>query len=237
MRVIIPAAGVGSRLRPHTERCPKAAIRVAGRPLLAHMLETLGGAGVDEVVCVSGWLGDVLERTLEGCRPRPRLVFVRNPCYATTNSIVSIALTRDWWQEEFCIIDSDVCVRPQVVDMLLSAHGNALVIDASRSPEVIDMKAEVRGGRVWYLDKKLPSERTGGEFFGLSRWSTRGSRALSDAIDQLLGQGCDDAWYEFAIREVAQSVPIQPLYTDASQWIEVDTSDDLGDAERFFRQA
>ena len=38
---IVPAAGVGTRLRPHTHTVPKALINVAGRPILAHILDGL----------------------------------------------------------------------------------------------------------------------------------------------------------------------------------------------------
>ncbi|MBD3298184.1 MAG: NTP transferase domain-containing protein, partial [candidate division Zixibacteria bacterium] len=39
--VIIPAAGVGTRLRPHTHTAPKALLQVAGKPILGHILDRL----------------------------------------------------------------------------------------------------------------------------------------------------------------------------------------------------
>jgi glucose-1-phosphate thymidylyltransferase len=57
-RAIIPVAGVGSRLRPHTHTMPKALIHVAGRPILAHILDDLERLGVQDVVLVVGHMGD-----------------------------------------------------------------------------------------------------------------------------------------------------------------------------------
>jgi glucose-1-phosphate thymidylyltransferase len=57
-RAIIPVAGVGSRLRPHTHTVPKALIYVAGRPILAHILDDLERLGVQDVVLVIGHMGD-----------------------------------------------------------------------------------------------------------------------------------------------------------------------------------
>ncbi len=57
-RAIIPVAGVGSRLRPHTHTMPKALIHVAGRPILAHILDDLEQLGVKDVVLVVGHMGD-----------------------------------------------------------------------------------------------------------------------------------------------------------------------------------
>jgi glucose-1-phosphate thymidylyltransferase len=57
-RAIIPVAGVGSRLRPHTHTMPKALIHVAGRPILAHILDDLERLGVKDVVLVVGHMGE-----------------------------------------------------------------------------------------------------------------------------------------------------------------------------------
>ena len=55
---IIPVAGVGSRLRPHTHTVPKALINVAGKPMLAHILDELGRLGISSVTLVVGHMGD-----------------------------------------------------------------------------------------------------------------------------------------------------------------------------------
>jgi glucose-1-phosphate thymidylyltransferase len=55
---IVPAAGVGTRLRPHTHTIPKALINVAGRPILAHILDGLISEGVERVVVIVGYMGD-----------------------------------------------------------------------------------------------------------------------------------------------------------------------------------
>jgi glucose-1-phosphate thymidylyltransferase len=55
---IVPAAGVGMRLRPHTHTVPKALINVAGRPILAHILDGLIGEGVERVILIVGYMGD-----------------------------------------------------------------------------------------------------------------------------------------------------------------------------------
>lgn len=55
---VIPAAGVGTRLRPHTHTLPKALINVAGRPILAHILDGLLEEGIERYVIVVGYMGD-----------------------------------------------------------------------------------------------------------------------------------------------------------------------------------
>lgn len=55
---VVPAAGAGTRLRPHTYTKPKPLLPVAGRPILGHLLDGLLEAGVRRVVLVVGAMGD-----------------------------------------------------------------------------------------------------------------------------------------------------------------------------------
>ena len=61
MKAIVPAAGIGTRLRPHTYTQPKALLHVAGKSILAHIIDELVAVGVDEIVVVVGYLGERIE--------------------------------------------------------------------------------------------------------------------------------------------------------------------------------
>src|SRR5262245_5292308 len=62
MKVIIPLAGYGSRLRPHTYTRPKPLIDVAGKPALGHLLDKLRVLhNVEEYIFIVGYLGDQIE--------------------------------------------------------------------------------------------------------------------------------------------------------------------------------
>ncbi len=58
MKVIIPVAGIGTRLRPHTHTAPKALLYVAGKPLLGHILDSLKDIEFEEITFIIGFLGD-----------------------------------------------------------------------------------------------------------------------------------------------------------------------------------
>ncbi len=62
MRIVIPMAGYGTRLRPHTWSKPKPLVSVAGKPVLGHVLDTFDRLpGIDEVIFVVGYLGEQVE--------------------------------------------------------------------------------------------------------------------------------------------------------------------------------
>ena len=55
MKAIIPVAGIGSRLRPHTHTQPKALVPVAGKPILGHIIDSLKEVGINEFIFVIGY--------------------------------------------------------------------------------------------------------------------------------------------------------------------------------------
>jgi NDP-sugar pyrophosphorylase family protein len=59
--VAILAGGLATRLKPMTEKIPKALVTVAGEPFLAHQLRLLGSAGLRRVVICAGYLGEMIE--------------------------------------------------------------------------------------------------------------------------------------------------------------------------------
>ncbi len=61
MRAIIPVAGVGMRLRPHTYTLPKVLLNVAGKPILAHILDALIEQGIEKATIITGYMGKLVQ--------------------------------------------------------------------------------------------------------------------------------------------------------------------------------
>lgn len=70
MKAIIPVAGAGTKLRPHTYTQPKALIPIAGKTVLSIIVDQLRSAGINDFVFVVGYLGDKIQdyvkETFEG---------------------------------------------------------------------------------------------------------------------------------------------------------------------------
>jgi glucose-1-phosphate thymidylyltransferase len=62
MQVIIPLAGKGTRLRPHTHLVPKPMLKVAGRPVMDWVMDRLAGLDVSEIIYITGHLKEQVEQ-------------------------------------------------------------------------------------------------------------------------------------------------------------------------------
>ena len=76
MKAIIPVAGIGSRLRPHTHTQPKALVPVAGKPILGHIIDSIVEVGIHELIFVVGYLGDKIQTYVTEKYPNLKASFV-----------------------------------------------------------------------------------------------------------------------------------------------------------------
>lgn len=75
MKVVIPMAGYGKRLRPLTYSRPKPLINIAGQPMLKHVIDSLQGIDIDEYIFIVGYLGDQIEEYITNdCNVRASFV-------------------------------------------------------------------------------------------------------------------------------------------------------------------
>lgn len=90
MQAIIPLAGKGTRLRPHTHLVPKPLLKVAGRPVMDWVMDRLDGLDVHELIFITGHLKDQVEqyaRTRYSIASR----FIEQPVQDGTAGAVNLA--------------------------------------------------------------------------------------------------------------------------------------------------
>src|SRR6202158_997768 len=90
-KAMVLAAGLGVRMRPLTDRMPKPLIRVAGRPLLDHVLDKLAEAGVGEAIVNVHYLPDqIIDHTAGRARPWVIISDERDQVLGTGGGIVKV---------------------------------------------------------------------------------------------------------------------------------------------------
>jgi len=108
MKAMILAAGRGERMRPLTDRVPKALLEVGGRPLIAHLIERLARSGHTEVVVNVSHLAGMIEQELgDGSRYDVRIVYSREVEPLETAGGIAFALPL-LGDAPFVVINSDV---------------------------------------------------------------------------------------------------------------------------------
>jgi glucose-1-phosphate thymidylyltransferase len=88
MKAIIPVAGAGAKLRPHTYTQPKALIPIAGKTILSFIVDQLNDAGITEFVFIVGYLGEKIEQYVKNTYPHLTTHFVyQTERYGTGHAI------------------------------------------------------------------------------------------------------------------------------------------------------
>lgn len=128
MKVIILAAGQGTRLRPLTDDRPKCMVEVNGRSIIERQLDTIRACGIQEqdITIICGYCNDVLKNRFADTRLR----FIVNEQYDSTNMVCSLMCARSLMKTEEDIIISygDIIYGEDVFQKILAAEDDMSVI-------------------------------------------------------------------------------------------------------------
>jgi MurNAc alpha-1-phosphate uridylyltransferase len=89
---MVLAAGLGTRMRPLTDRTAKPLLHLGGRPLIDHSLDHLAEQGVETVAVNAHWQADIVAAHLAKRAPTPRTVLLREAVLLDTGGGVRAAL-------------------------------------------------------------------------------------------------------------------------------------------------
>ncbi len=128
MKVIILAAGQGTRLRPLTDNCPKCMVKVNGKSIIERQLETMYACGIkeDDITIVTGYRNDVLKDYFKNTG----LHFIVNEKYETTNMVCSLMCARKIMESEEDILISygDIIYNTGVLNKVLASESDSSII-------------------------------------------------------------------------------------------------------------
>lgn len=157
MKALIPAAGIGTRLRPHTFTKPKPMIYVAGKQIIGHILDNLVGC-VDDVVIVVGYMKETLiEYVEENYNDKFNIEFIEQKERLGLGHAVYVA--KDAINNSKCLITlGDEFFGPHYKEMI-ETHMNQLPCDASIGVKVVDIPqhygiVELENGNISHLVEK-----------------------------------------------------------------------------------
>ncbi len=256
MRVIILAAGQGSRLRPYTNDRPKCMVALHGVPLLHRQLDTIKAAGITDTVVVGGYRSDRLE--LQDAQ------LVLNPRYAETNMVSTLFCAESWMDDEQDLLISyaDIIYEPRVLQAVLQCQAPlCIAVDRqwrsfwqARMDDPLSDAETLRlqdGSRIVELGQKPRGyEDIQGQYMGLLKVRADKVAALRQvyhAMDrqaQYDGKDFDNMYMTSFLQYLIDAGwEARAAFTD-NGWLEVDTAQDLehfhrlqaeGSLQRFMR--
>ena len=228
MRAIILAAGVGWRLRPHTNAIPKCLLELGGKSLLRRYLEAFAAVGVPEAVIVVGYLKEHI--MAEAAQPPAgvRVRFITNEQY-TRGNILSLWHARPEFDDDVVVMDGDVLFpRELLARLLASPQSNVIAIDERFQDTGEEQKVVCEDGWVIEVTKKIGADpRVRGEAVGFLRLSSEAAEVLRGILEEFIETGKDSLEYEDAFRELAAEVPIGVVEVGDLPWVEVDFEEDV----------
>jgi NDP-sugar pyrophosphorylase family protein len=105
--MIVMAGGQGTRLRPHTENCPKPLLPVAGKPMLEHIVERAASQGFEHFLIAVHYLGNMIEEHFgDGRRWHVAIDYIREQSPLGTAGALGLLTPRP--QHPFVVCNGDV---------------------------------------------------------------------------------------------------------------------------------
>lgn len=121
MKAIIPVAGAGTKLRPHTYTQPKALIPLAGKTVLSIIVDQLSEAGIKEFIFVVGYLGDKIQDYIRQKYPQLTAHFIHQTDRQGIGHAVRLTRSIINGEETFVALGDTIC-EYDVHDVINSPH-------------------------------------------------------------------------------------------------------------------
>lgn len=233
---LLLAAGIGSRLYPLTATEPKCLTMVNGITILERMISGLKKHGFKRLVIVTGYLENHIRDYLGDQAGDIKIEYIFSPLYNQTNNIYSLWMARKVVNEPFLLLESDLVFDETLLgDMLLPdriavakmqpwMNGTFVTVDSFQQVKAICPACSDSNGYIKYKTVNMYS-------ISLHSW-----HGITKKLDEYISDGKVNEYYEviFAKMIADSSLDFAVVSFDHKPWYEIDTIEDLAEAEKLF---
>ena len=244
MQALILAAGMGKRLGNLTAGRTKCMVELFGKPLLVRLLEQLDRFGIKRAVIVVGYCADNLRRQIGSRFGNVEIDYVENPVYDTTNNIYSLYLAKDvLLTGDTVLFEADLVFDDAAIARILNDHRPNLTVVAkyqSWMDGTVVTLGEEDSITAFIPKTKFDANRLD-EYYktvNVYRFSKEYSQShyvpFIEAYCKAMGH---NDYYEQVLRILTlldSPVSMKALRLDGEKWYEIDTAQDLANAETLF---
>jgi choline kinase len=233
---VLLAAGTGSRLKPLTNDAPKCLSEVNGTAILERLVSCLSENGFQHLIVVVGYLDQRVREFLAGSSGGMTVEYVVNPRYSTTNNLYSLWLARLSIDEPFLLVESDVVFNTTLLAGMLQPdriatselqgwmQGTTVTIDPLQQISAFQIGSNEAPEEVCHKTVNMYS-------FTMASW-----RRVTDRLTEHVVAGNVNEYYETVFAEMIAdgSLSLEAVDFDSKYWYEIDTLEDLHEAEKMF---
>ena len=233
---LLLAAGIGSRLYPLTRNEPKCLTIVNAMSILERLISSLNQHGFKRLVVVTGHLGNRIRDFLGNQVGDITIDYIFSPLYKTTNNIYSLWMAREVINEPFLLLESDLVFDESLLDAMLYPdriavakvqpwmHGSCVTINKSQQVKAFLSDSADSFGEIKYKTVNIYS-------ISLASW-----HCIVKKLDQHISEGKVNDYYETVFAEMIAdgSLFFKIVSFDGKPWYEIDTIEDLAEAEKLF---
>ena len=233
---LLLAAGKGSRLYPGTENMPKCLTVVNGESILGQLVSSLNQKGFKRLVVVTGYLEKCIRDYLGDRIGDMAIEYIYSPLYATTNNIYSLWMAREFINEPFLLIESDLVFNASHLDEMVYPdriavarmqpwmNGSTVTVDKFQNVKSFEIGLDNTSDEIRYKTVNIYS-------FSLFTW-----RRISKRLDEYISMGKVNDYYEIVFADMVTDccLSLRTVSFDDKYWYEIDTIEDLVKAERLF---
>lgn len=230
-KMLIIAAGFGSRLVPVTLNTPKPLIRVNGTRIIDTILDASLAAGIEDITIVRGYLSEQFDQLLY---KYPNLKFVYNPYFNEANNISSLYISSSQVDaENMYIAEADLLIsNPSIIEKY-QWSSNYLGVPVKRTD---DWCFTVSSDK----DSKIQSLSVGGydcyHMFGISFWAKTDVEKLYEDVRKawLLPGGKEKYWDQVPLDIFKDDFSVSVRKCSFSDIAEIDTFRELQDIDHSY---
>jgi len=167
---VILAAGMGTRLRDQHTGLPKGFLELGGRPIVEQSMARLERAGVNDIVIVTGYAPEYYQQLALRYDGLVRLV--HNPEYENSGSMYSLYCARDFIDDGFLLLESDIIYESRALDVLIGLEFADAVLLSGATSAGDEVYVEASGGMLTGMSKdRAALGSVAGELVGISKIS------------------------------------------------------------------
>ncbi|MCF6238083.1 MAG: NTP transferase domain-containing protein [Candidatus Marinimicrobia bacterium] len=230
MRAVIPAAGIGKRLRPHTLNVAKVMINLAGKRLIGHVLEAVESAGATSVSVIVGYKGEQVEAYVNRFYSHMRLDF---PFQTERKGLAHAVLQGlEDKAEDVLILLGDTVVDVDFKNFI-STGKNAIAVVKVDDPRRFGVAEVDQENRVMRLVEKPEVPQSDLALVGM--YYIKDQRVLKTAIEKLITDEIKTRG-EYQLTDALQLMiesGEEILAVEIKGWYDCGTKESLLDSHRF----